>query len=100
MAEKLSGLKFNVDVGKVLFLLGRLLLGIAVALLIPGLLGQYYQESARWAFYVSAAIAFGLGLFLERFFRPGDDFSFGRHEAFLLVSAAWLLATFVGALRS
>jgi trk system potassium uptake protein TrkH len=59
----------------VLFLLGRLLLALAVA-----------------------AVAGGSGLVLARVFSPRGEFPFGRHEAFLLVTSAWLVATLVGAL--
>ena len=47
---------------------------------------------------MAAFIVAGLGLFLERFFHQGDAFTFARREAFLLVSSAWLVAAFVGAL--
>lgn len=98
-AKSLRGrFRFNVNFGSVLFLLGRLLLTLALALLIPALLGQYLDEDARWSFYAAAGIAGALGLFLERYFHEGDEFDFGRREAFVLVSAAWLVATVVGAL--
>ena len=90
--------RFNVNIGSVLFLLGRLLLTLALALLIPALVGQYLNEDARWSFYVAAGIAGALGLFLERYFHESDEFDFGRREAFVLVSSAWLVGTIVGAL--
>ena len=66
--------------------------------MIPGLLGQFAGEDERWAFYMAAFIVAVLGLFLERFFHQGDAFTFARREAFLLVSASWLVAAFTGAL--
>ena len=90
--------RFNVNIGSVLFLLGRLLLALALALLVPALVAQYLEEDARWAFYAAAGFAAALGLFLEKYFHQGEEFAFGRREAFLLVSAAWLLATVVGAM--
>ena len=93
-----SRFRINVNLGGVLFLLGRLLLALALALLMPGLLGQFAGEDARWAFYMAAFIVAVIGLFLERFFHQGDAFTFARREAFLLVSAAWLVAAFAGAL--
>ena len=90
--------RINVNLGGVLFLLGRLLLALALALMIPGLLGQFAGEDERWAFYMAAFIVAVLGLFLERFFHQGDAFTFARREAFLLVSASWLVAAFTGAL--
>ncbi len=91
-------LRLNVNLSGVFFLLGRLLLALALALVIPGLVAQFEGEDARWAFYMAAFIVAVLGLFLERFFHQGDAFSFARSEAFLLVSAAWLVAAFAGAL--
>jgi trk system potassium uptake protein TrkH len=81
----------------VLFLLGRLSIALAVALLIPALVA-YFEGEAVSVFLISAAIAGGGGLVLERTFAPREEFTFRRHEAFLLVTSAWLLATFVGAL--
>jgi trk system potassium uptake protein TrkH len=87
-----------VNFASVLFLLGRLLLALAAALLVPGLLAHFQEDPSRIPFFVSAGVALACGLFLERFFRPGDSFSFSRREAFLLVSSAWLIATVAGAL--
>jgi trk system potassium uptake protein TrkH len=88
----------GVNFGGVLFLLGRLLLALAAALVVPGLLAHYDSDSSRYPFFVSAGVAFAVGVFLERFFHPGESFAFSRREAFLLVSSAWLVATFAGAL--
>lgn len=81
----------------VLFLLGRLLLVLSAALIIPAVVAYFEGESVT-AFLVSSAIAFAFGLFLERRFVLGEEFTFGRHEAFLLVASAWMVATLVGAL--
>ncbi len=87
-----------VNYGGVFFLLGRLLLGLAGALLVPGILAYVTQEEPRWPFFASAGAAGAAGILLQRFFNPGDEFSFARREAFLLVSAAWLVAAVAGAL--
>lgn len=79
----------------VAFLLGRLLLALGVALLIPTVIAQ--GDTLR-AFLLSAAVTLVVGLGLERGFKQSEEFSFGRHEAFLLVSSAWLVATLAGAL--
>ena len=91
-------IRLGINLSGVLFLLGRLLVALALALVVPGLMGQYLHEDARWAFYFSAALVGAVGLFLERSFHQGDEFNFGRREAFVLVSSAWLVATVAGAL--
>ena len=82
----------------VLFLLGRLLVALGVTLLVPGVAAHLYDESTRGAFFFPAALVGISGLLLERFFRQQDEFSLGRREAFLLVTAAWVFATIAGAL--
>jgi trk system potassium uptake protein TrkH len=81
----------------VLFLLGRLLLALTAALLVPAVVA-YYRGEPPQPFLVSAGIAGLLGLLLERTFRQEADFRFGRGEAFVLVSAAWITASLCGAL--
>lgn len=82
----------------VLFLLGRLLLALAAALMVPLAVAYADRGEGLEAFAVSAALAGAGGLALEWRFRQRELFSFGRREAFVLVTAAWLLATVVGAL--
>ena len=90
--------RHGVNYGGVLFMLGRLLIALALALAIPGLLAHFTASPGRSPFLVAAALALIGGIGLERGFNQGDDFSFGRREAFLLVSSAWLVSTFAGAL--
>jgi len=82
----------------VLFLLGRLLLAIAAALLVPTAVAWWHRGPDRWAFPIAAAAVGLAGLVLERVCRQPDDFPFGRREAFVLVSAAWLTSSIAGAL--
>jgi len=81
----------------VLFLLGRLLLALTAALLVPAAVA-YFRGERPEPFLVSAGIAGLAGLILERSFRQQADFRFGRSEAFVLVSAAWVTASCFGAL--
>jgi trk system potassium uptake protein TrkH len=81
----------------VLFLLGRLSLALAVALLVPGVVAYFKGEDFS-IFLFSCAIAGAIGFVLQRLYSPRDEFPFGRHEAFVLVASAWLVATVVGAL--
>ncbi|MHC4990872.1 MAG: TrkH family potassium uptake protein, partial [Planctomycetota bacterium] len=82
----------------VLFLLGRLLLALTVALLAPAGVALYRGGGEARAFLISAGLAGVAGLVLQRVFRQPRDFAFGRREAFVLVSAAWVTASIVGAL--
>jgi len=81
----------------VLFLLGRILLALAAALLIPAAIAWFDEGPELRAFLVSAVLAAVAGLVLTRGFRQRRDFRFGRREAFVLVAAAWVTASIVGA---
>jgi trk system potassium uptake protein TrkH len=88
------------NVRVVVFLLGRLLMALAAALLVPGILSLYYGERDYGIFFGPAAMAAVFGLLMQ-LLGPGPDpnqLSFGRREAFALVASAWFLASLVGAL--
>jgi trk system potassium uptake protein TrkH len=82
----------------VLFLLGRLLLALGAALLVPAGVALLTRDGGLWPFLYAAGFTGVIGVALERSFRQQRDFSFGRREAFLLVTAAWITASLVGAL--
>ena len=82
----------------VAFLLGRLLLVLAVTLLVPAGVDYWFGGENLWVFLAPALLASACGLGLTFAYRQDDGFSFGRREAFLLVSSAWMTATVVGAL--
>ncbi len=86
------------NVRGVLFLLGRVLLALAVALLVPAAVAWSRGGPDFRALIYSAAVAGILGIAIERSFRQGKDFQFGRREAFVLVTTAWVTASIVGAL--
>ena len=87
------------NLGGVFFLLGRLLLALSVALFIPATVAYFSDGRIELvAFLLSGGIAAATGVFLERKFVQRQEFSFGRNEAFVLVAAAWLVATMVGTL--
>jgi trk system potassium uptake protein TrkH len=81
----------------VLFLLGRILLALAVAVLVPAVVAYFKSEDFS-VYLISCAVAGGSGFVLQRVFAPRGEFPFGRREAFVLVASAWLVATLVGAL--
>jgi len=82
----------------VLFLLGRLQLALALALLVPAVVASYLRGTEATSFYIVAVIAGVLGAVSELIFRQPAGFKFGRREAFLLVTLAWVTASIVGAL--
>jgi trk system potassium uptake protein TrkH len=86
------------NVRGVLFLLGRLLLALAIVLLVPAVVAWALGGEGAGIFFLSAAITGVAGIASELAFRQRGVFSFGRREAFLLVSAAWVTASIVGAL--
>lgn len=81
----------------VLFLLGRLLLTLAVALLLPAVLAIFHGGEQLREFLIAAGLTGVIGLTLAWIYRQPADFPFGRREAFLLVTCAWLTASFAGA---
>jgi trk system potassium uptake protein TrkH len=82
-----------------LFLLGRLLLALTLALLVPAAVSYYLGGDESWAFLTSALITGAIGLTLQFLLRqPVEQIRFGRTEAFVLVSSAWITASCVGAL--
>ncbi len=82
----------------VVFLLGRLLLALGATLLIPGGLAMVQGDPVASAFFKSALIVGVLGILVEIFFRTDLDGRFGKGDAFMLVAAAWVVATLMGAL--
>jgi trk system potassium uptake protein TrkH len=82
----------------VLYLLGRLQMALAIVLLVPAIVAWSMGGAEARAFWLSAAVAGAAGLASQRLFRQPRDFKFGRREAFLLVTTAWITASIVGAL--
>jgi trk system potassium uptake protein TrkH len=82
----------------VLFLLGRLQLTLAVALLVPAVVAWSLEGDEGWAFLAAALVAALVGGGIQRAFHQPADFPFGRRDAFLLVAAAWVTASVIGAL--
>ena len=82
----------------VAFLLARLLMVLGVTLLVPAGVAWFHESEGLIPFLATAGLAGIGGFVLQRLFRQGPDFRFGRREAFVLVSAAWVTASCVGAL--
>ena len=83
----------------VLFLLGRLLLALAAALLVPTAVAYLHVNGTNGkAFLIAAMVAGTLGAALQRVFRDALDEGFGRREAFVLVTFAWITASAFGAI--
>lgn len=82
----------------VIFLLGRLLMTLAVALLVPVAAALAIDRKAIVPFVVSSAIVGAAGLLAQSAFRQQGQFRFGRREAILLVTSAWVTASIAGSL--
>jgi trk system potassium uptake protein TrkH len=85
----------GVDIAAALNLTGALVKYLGLAPLFPAAIAVGYGES-WWPFVLSAGIATGLGLALERATRGKENV--GTREGFLIVALTWLLAAGVGAL--
>jgi len=83
--------------GPVFYLLGRLLLAITAALLIPTFVSYFQDGPDFYAFLISSALALVAGMTLQRAFKPTGELVLGRTEAFVLVAAAWGTASLMGA---
>lgn len=84
--------------GAVFFLLGRLLLLLGAALLVPPLAALALGSRELALFLPAAVIAGAVGAILVRLLAQPEVFRFGRRDAFVLVAAAWVTASLVGAL--
>jgi trk system potassium uptake protein TrkH len=82
----------------VLFLLGRMQLALAVALLVPAAAAHLLGGDETGTFLIAAGIAGLAGAGCSWRFRQPTDFVFGRRDAFVLVSAAWITASVYGAI--
>ncbi len=82
----------------ILFLLGRLLLALTAALAAPTIVAYVHRGEDWWSFLYAGLLAGVVGITLERTFAQPKNFPFGRREAFVLVAAAWVTASLVGAL--
>ena len=72
--------------GPVFFLLGRLLVVIAVTLLVPAGVAYFHDGPDFQAFLISAGLALVAGLTLQRVFKSEEELVLGRREAFVLVA--------------
>ncbi len=82
----------------VIFMLGRLLMALAAALCVPTAVAWLLGEPEFRAFGSAAAAAAIGGFVISWIFRQQHEFRFGRREAFLLVTSAWVMASIIGAL--
>lgn len=84
-----------VDVWATVGLVGTIIRWLSVTLLAPTAVALYYGDSVR-PFVLSLAIAFSVGLAVERLSPSADHL--GVREGFLLVTVAWLAAAAMGSL--
>jgi trk system potassium uptake protein TrkH len=79
--------------GALLLLLGAILLLPLVVMVITGELGT--EHNILYAFLLPSIIAFSLGLFFQKAFRPGP---LGDVQAMLICALGWLLCSAIGAI--
>ena len=80
----------------VIYVLGAILKVEGALLLLPALVGAIYRESAGWAFLITAALCFVIGVLMARN-KPEDQQVYTR-EGFATVGLAWLVMSLLGAL--
>jgi trk system potassium uptake protein TrkH len=85
----------GVEVGAAVYVVGRVVLLLALAFLVPAALAVGYDESP-WPFLLAAAITAAGGLALTLPFRGSEPI--GAREGFLVIVLLWLLAAAAGML--
>jgi trk system potassium uptake protein len=83
-----------VDVRSALDLVGTLTKYLSLTALIPAAVAVLYEEPI-WPFLTAGALAYGVGLLLER--TTGRTERVGPREAYLVVALTWLVAAAFGA---
>lgn len=86
---------FGVDIAAAFDLVGRVLMFVGAAYLVPVALALGYGESP-WPFVVAGAITSGFGLAVERL--SGEQERMRPREGFLVVALIWLLVPAFGAI--
>lgn len=77
-------------------ILGKIILLIGLALLIPLLIALYFQEKEWLAFAWGAAITLAVGFPLSYFIKPDGEIR--RREGYAIVTLSWVAATIFGSL--
>jgi trk system potassium uptake protein TrkH len=80
----------------IVFILGTLLLLLAVCMLPSLMWSLYYGENDTFAFTISMLVAFTSGIILRKF--TSIEATLGIRDSFLIVTLGWTLACVVGAL--
>ncbi|MDD4320606.1 MAG: potassium transporter TrkG, partial [Acidaminococcaceae bacterium] len=79
------------------YLLGKLSMACAGALLVPLIMALYFGDSCAQAFVISALLAAGLSFAFHRF-GSFEDTHITFREGVAVVSGAWLVISFLGAM--
>ncbi len=83
----------------VFYTLGAFLFILGLTMLVPLACALFYGEADLRCFVISIGITSGTGAALYVAFRPGEKKTVLSHrEGFMIVSAAWVLASFFGGL--
>ncbi|MBR2742561.1 MAG: TrkH family potassium uptake protein [Clostridia bacterium] len=80
----------------VFYTIGQILLAEAAMLIIPALSALYFGESGWREFFITAAVAAGIG-FVLTFTKPENRVIYAR-EGFAIVALAWVVLSVIGCL--
>ena len=80
----------------ILFTIGKLLMGLSVAMLVPLIATFSFGENDWIAFIIPAIFTFATGFFLSKIFASNADMS--TREGFSIVALVWVVFTIFGAL--
>ena len=81
----------------IFYTVGYIAIAEAALLLLPALVALIYLEKSGFAFLITAALAFGVGMILRVFAKPKSRLIYAR-EGFAIVAYAWLLMSAIGAI--
>ncbi len=80
----------------VLYILGKVMMFLALFLLLPCIIAIIYHEQTGIYFAITAIISLLVGLLLSR--RKPQNTSFFAREGFVVVALSWILMSFFGAI--
>lgn len=84
------------NISSILNILGNLLLLVALAMILPIIVGIYYQEEDAFVFIITMGLTFISGHFLRRF--KYNHAGLQYRDGFVVVTLGWLLVSIYGAL--
>lgn len=84
------------NIGSILNILGKLLLLVALSMILPILVGIYYQEKDVFVFIITIGITSLSGFFLKKFKYNSSGLQY--RDGFVVVTLGWILVSLFAAL--